>query len=131
MKPLLKEQIMPRIVHFEFHCDDPERAAEFYRKAFGWEITKWDGPVEYWLIKTGDDSEPGIDGGLARRREASDSVYNTIQVPSVDEYIERVSSEGGTIVVPKSPIPGVGWLAYFKDTENNIVGIMEPDSDAK
>ncbi len=122
---------MPRIVHFELPCDNPERAAAFYRKVFDWDIKKWDGPVEYWLVMTGDESEPGIDGGLARRRDASETVANTIQVPSVDEYISRVTNNGGTIVVPKSPIPGVGWLAYFKDPENNLMGIMEPDPSAK
>lgn len=122
---------MPRIVHFELPCEDPERAAEFYRKTFDWEIRKWEGPVEYWLVMTGDQSEPGIDGGLARRRDAAETVANTIQVSSVDEYIERITAGGGTIVVPKSPVPGVGWLAYFRDTEDNIMGIMEPDPDAK
>jgi uncharacterized protein len=33
--------------------------------------------------------------------------------------------------VPKMPIPGVGWLAYIKDTEGNILGMMQPDPSAK
>ena len=57
---------MPRVTHFEIPADDPERAADFYRKVFGWEIKKWDGPVDYWLVTTGSADEPGIDGGIAK-----------------------------------------------------------------
>ncbi len=56
---------MGRVVHFEIHGDDPERAAEFYRGVFGWEISKWDGPVDYWLVTTGEDSEPGVASAVA------------------------------------------------------------------
>jgi len=120
-----------RVVHFEMHCDDPERAADFYRKVFDWNIKKWDGPMDYWLVMTGDESKPGIDGGLLKRRDPSGGVYNTVQVPSVDDYLKRATDNGGTVVVEKTAVPGVGWMAYFKDTENNIIGIMEPASEAK
>jgi len=53
---------MTRVVHFEIHADDPERAAAFYRSVFGWEIRKWDGPFDYWLVMTGPREEMGIDG---------------------------------------------------------------------
>jgi len=122
---------MPRVVHFEIHCDEPERAVKFYQNVFGWKINKWDGPQEYWLITTGDQNEPGINGGLMKRLDPAGSVYNTIQVPSVDDYIRRVTEGGGEVVLPKQPIPGVGYLAYCKDTEGNIFGIMHSDMSAK
>ena len=122
---------MPRVVHFEIHCDDPERASKFYSSVFDWKITKWDGPAEYWLAQTGDKSTPGIDGGLMKRRDPAGAVYNTIEVSSVDKYLEKIKKSGGIQVVPKMPIPGVGWLAYCKDTENNVFGIMQPDQSAK
>ena len=62
---------MPRVTHFEVHADDPERAAKFYRDAFGWKIDKWEGPVDYWLVTTGTEDEPGIDGGLVVRTDPS------------------------------------------------------------
>ena len=83
------------------------------------------------LIKTGEDSQPGINGGMMKRRDPSGSVYNTIQVPSVDQFVKKIESKGGIIVLPKMAIPGVGWLAYFKDTEGNISGIHQPDPSAK
>ena len=58
---------MARVVHFEIHADEPERAIEFYKSALGWEFTKWDGAGEYWLIITGSPDEPGINGGLIKR----------------------------------------------------------------
>ena len=125
---------MPRPIHFEFQADDPERAAKFYRTLFGWTIQKWDGPVDYWLIMTGKAPEPGIDGGMMRRKpEAKDfnATYNTIDVPNLDQFLAKATGAGATIVVPKMPIPGVGWLVYCKDTEGNIFGMMQPDKDAK
>src|SRR5438067_34709 len=119
---------MPRVVHFEIHAEDPQRAIAFYQTLFGWEFSNWGGQ-DYWLIKTGDDSAPGINGGLLPRRGAIDgqsviAYVCTVDVPSVDEYTAKIEAGGGQIALPKMPIPGVGWLAYGKDTEGNIFGIM-------
>ena len=127
---------MSRVVHFEIHADKLERAAGFYRSLFGWEISKWDGPVEYWLIKTGPDGQPGINGGLVPRRGVIDGTaviayVCTVDVPSVDAAVQKITSLGGTIALPKMAIPGVGWLAYGKDTEGNIFGVMQADAGAK
>jgi hypothetical protein len=127
---------MPRIVHFEIHADDPERAIKFYRDSFGWEFSKWEGPFEYWLITTGPKEEMGIDGGLLKRMtpidgEAVIAYVCTMGVEDLDATIDTVEKNGGTVTLPKDAIPGVGWLAYFKDTEGNIFGAMQPDMDAK
>jgi predicted enzyme related to lactoylglutathione lyase len=127
---------MPRVVHFEISADDPERAAKFYTNVFGWTITKWEGPMDYWMVMTGKD-EPGIDGGLSKRQmplTGKDGVIAytcTIGVDSVDTYTGKVTAAGGTIVQPKSPIPGIGWFALCKDTEGNIFGLMQDDKSAK
>ena len=126
---------MPRVIHFEIHAERPERAIQFYQGLFGWEFNRWDGPMPYWLIKTGPSSEPGIDGGLVQRRGAVDgqaviAYVCTVNVPSVDEAVEKAQSIGGTIALAKMPIPGVGWLAYCKDTEANIFGLMQSDPKA-
>ncbi|MGO8928922.1 MAG: VOC family protein [Limisphaerales bacterium] len=126
---------MPRVIHFEIHAEQPERAIKFYRDVLGWEFNKWDGPIPYWLIKTGPDGQPGINGGLVQRRGAIDgqaviAYVCTVDTPSVDEYVERVKAQGGSVAVPKMPIPGVGWLAYCKDTEGNIFGLMQADPKA-
>ena len=126
---------MSRVVHFEIHAGDPERAVEFYREIFGWEFSKWEGPQDYWLIKTGPDDEPGIDGGLLRRQGEIDgqaviAYVCTVDVPALDEVIQKVTQGGGQVAVPKMAVPGVGWLAYCKDTEGNLFGAMQSDPQA-
>ena len=123
---------MPRVIHFELPAEDPERAAKFYKEAFGWEVQKWDGPQEYWMMTTGDESQIGINGGLMRHDLSFPprTPINTIEVDSVDEYSAKVEAAGGKILMPKFPVPTIGWLAYFQDTEGLIVGMMTPDPNA-
>ena len=126
---------MPRVVHFEIHAGDCERAVKFYKAVFGWEFQKWEGPMEYWMVITGSDDKPGINGGLLPRRGEIDgqaviAYVCTIDVSSVDEYTTTVESNSGQVVVPKIPIPGVGWLVYCRDTEGNIFGMMQSDENA-
>ena len=121
---------MPRIVHFELYAENPQRAVDFYQQVFGWQVQKWNGPQDYWLVTTGPNDQPGINGGILRRQGNMHCV-NTIQVDSVDEFVAKIQQHGGQIVVSKMPIPGVGYLAYFKDPEDNIVGVMHPDPSAK
>ena len=122
---------MARVVHFEIAADDPERAAAFYRSVFGWQIQKWDGPMEYWVITTGPKEEPGIGGGLGRRTEPGSGTENTVGVESVDKAVQQVIANGGQVTHPKHAVPGVGWLAYCKDTEGNQFGIMQDDPSAQ
>ncbi|HEV3383622.1 MAG TPA: VOC family protein [Gemmata sp.] len=128
---------MPRVVHFEIHADDPERASRFYNELFGWTITKWDGPMPYWIVVTGPEGTPGINGGLIKRQHpisGNDGVIAyvcTIQVDQLDRDMARALELGGSPALPKMPVPGLGWLAYMKDTEGNVFGMMQPDPAAK
>ena len=126
---------MPRVVHFEIHAGDPARAIKFYETMFDWKFEKWDGPMEYWMVTTGANDQPGINGGLMPRRGEIDgqaviAYVCTIDVASVDDSTATVQSNGGQVVVPKMPIPGAGWLVYCKDTEGNIFGMMQADTNA-
>ena len=119
---------MARIVHFEISVDDADRAAAFYRDAFGWRIDKWDGGIEYWMVTTGKDSEAGINGALTPRHRGTTTV-NIIDVPSIDEAIECVVTAGGQAVTEVMPIPGVGKSCYCTDTEGNTFGLIEAEPD--
>ena len=121
---------MPRINYFELQAQEPERTVEFYTKVFGWEIRKWDGPLDYWLIKTGKEDEPGIDGGLARGESGSGGIL-CLDVDLVDVYAKKIEEAGGKIIKSKHAIPGVGWLCYCADTEGNVFAMMEEDRNAK
>jgi predicted enzyme related to lactoylglutathione lyase len=120
---------LPRVIHFEIDATKPEQLAKFYEKIFSWKFEKWKGPMDYWMIMTGE-NEPGIDGGLSKRTEMSQPV-NTISVSSIDDYLKKIKENKGTIVVPKKAIPGVGWTALFRDPEGNSFGLMEDDPTAK
>jgi predicted enzyme related to lactoylglutathione lyase len=127
---------MPRVVHFEIHAAEPEKAIAFYQAVFAWQFQKWAGPVDYWLIRTGPESERGIDGGMVRRQGAIDGTaviayVCTVQVEALDATVKAIEAAGGSIVLPKMAIPGVGWLAYAKDTQGNIFGVMQPDAAAR
>jgi len=122
---------MPRLVHFELNVKNIDKTIEFYKNVFGWKIEKWDGPIDYWLITTGDDDKPGIDGGLGPEEEGLPKVVNTINVDNVDEIVKKVEDNGGEIIRPKHAVPGIGWIAYFKDEEGIVSGIMQEDPEAK
>jgi predicted enzyme related to lactoylglutathione lyase len=115
--------------------DDPERAIKFYSDVFGWQSSKWGGPMDYWLVTTGPKEEAGIDGALMLRSETDDrlkkSARITIGVDSVDEALKKIEENGGKILMPKTPVPGVGYSASFEDSEGNIVALMQEDPSAK
>ena len=123
---------MGRVIHFEILGDDPERLAEFYRAALGWEIQSWEGAaehgVEYWLVSTGAKDSAGIDGALMRR-QFPQPVINTALVESLDIALDNVRAAGGKVVFGPQEIPGVGTHAYCEDPEGNLFGVIqEPES---
>lgn len=127
-----KARHMPRPVHFEFAADDPESLAKFYTEALGWKIEKWGGPMEYWMVMTGEEGEPGIDGGFMKKDDKTPpGTVNTIDVPDLDEFMERTTAAGGKIITPKMAVPTVGWMCYAEDPEGNVFGMMERDENAK
>jgi predicted enzyme related to lactoylglutathione lyase len=121
---------MPRVTHFEINADDPVGLVDFYKGVFGWKITKWEGPVDYWLVSTGDESEPGINGAIMNRMDPPETTINTIEVISLDDLLEKIVTKGGEIVKGKIAVPGVGYMAYCKDPQGNTFGLMQNDPDA-
>ena len=123
---------MPRVVHFEIMADDPDRATKFYEQVFGWKTQRWgDGAQSYWLMTTGDESEPGINGGIMRRDPRFPPIVNTLGVDDVEAYCEKVTAGGGKVTMPKFAVPGAGWVAYCEDTEGNPFGVYKSDKSAK
>jgi predicted enzyme related to lactoylglutathione lyase len=120
---------MPKVAHFEIVTKDIPVVKKFYEDVFGWKFNQW-GSEEYWLISTGEENEKGIDGGFVKSR-GENVIVNTINVPNLDEYIQKVENNGGKITVPKNAVPGIGWLCYFKDVEGNLFGMIQNDPQAK
>jgi len=125
---------MGRVIHFEIHADDPQRAMRFYRELLGWTFDKW-GDFSYWLAKTGPADEPGIDGALMPRdatlgREGIAAYVCTAAVADLDQALASARALGATVENDKRAVPGVGWHAYIRDTEGNLVGLMQEDETA-
>jgi len=120
-----------KVVHFEINADDPLRVKKFYEDVFNWKIEKWEGPMEYWTIDAGEEEEEGISGGLQKREQPEDQIFNYIKVSSVDNFSKKIEASGGTLESPKITVPGVGVFYMFKDTEGNKLGIMQEDDSAK
>ena len=115
---------MSRVIHFDITAADPRRAIAFYKHAFGWTITPAPGPLEYWLIRTGDAGESGIDGGLAKREADWQRITMFIDVASADASASRIEQAGGRLVQPRTVIPGVGYVVACEDTEGKVFAIL-------
>jgi len=128
---------MGRVVHFEVHATDPQLLIAFYTALCGWKFQRW-GDMDYWIITTGSDAEPGINGGLLPRRGARaldgaplNAYVCTATTASVDAAVVQAVSLGGAVALPKMPVPGIGWLAYVKDPDGNLLGLMQQDPAAR
>jgi uncharacterized protein len=120
-----------RVVHFEIPYDDGERARRFYGELFGWQLQEMPG-MEYTLVMSGPSgdrgpSEPGfINGGmLAREEAAAAGPVVVIDVVDLDAKLVKIEEAGGSVVVPKQPVGAMGFTAYVKDCEGNVLGLWE------
>ena len=118
------------IVYFEIPADDLQRARSFYGQLFGWQFEEMPGMDDYLTFRTGTE-EGSLGGGLWKRQNAQQGITNYIGVASVDESIAKIEALGGTIVVPKSPVQGMGWMAWFRDPEGNVMALWQPDEAAQ
>ncbi len=117
------------LASFAIHVDDVDRARTFYEAVFDWTFEPW-GPPGFYLIHTGDEASPGVQGLMQKRLtprsgEGLNGFEVTFAVDDVDAIAARVEANGGSITMHKAPIPTVGTLIRFLDTEGNDVGAME------
>ena len=120
---------MPTLYHFDIPVDNADRAQQFYKDVFGWDMKKLnsqvDSKIELWMCETEDESgRKGITGGMMKRDSLS-SVTNYILVNSIDEYTSKINHSGGKVTMHKTEIPHVGYFAMFLDSENNLFGLFE------
>ena len=121
--------------HFEIPADKPDRARKFYSATFGWKMSELPG-MDYTMVSTGpvDDKgtpqEPGfIGGGIGKRGKRGEPLEHPVVTIVVDEITEaekRIEKNGGTIIQRKKAVgENMGWTAYFRDSEGNIVGLYQ------
>ncbi|MCU1435888.1 MAG: glyoxalase [Pseudarthrobacter sp.] len=128
---------MAGVVHFEIPTENKERANTFYESAFGWNLVPMQGMDYTSAITTPSDEQTGmpstpgaINGALFPRTDSLKTPIITIDVEDLDAALAQVESAGGSVAQPKDAVPGMGWYAYFKDTEGNIMGLWQTDSAA-
>ncbi len=124
-----------KMTHFAIHIDNIERAKKFYGQVFDWGFTSY-GPPDFLQIKDDKTEKGELIGALQARtyspvKERLIGLECTVTVENVDQIIKRVQDNGGQILMPKTAIPFVGWIAKFLDTEGNLVCAMQSDSLAR
>ena len=120
--------------HFAINADDVPRARRFYERVFGWRFEAW-GPPNFLQIFPGTENDSAVRGALQGRRELIDGQRTvgfecSFAVGDVDAVAAAVTANGGSIIIPRTLIPTVGYLIFFRDTEGNAVGAMQYDPTA-
>jgi predicted enzyme related to lactoylglutathione lyase len=122
---------MDKVVHFEIPADDVERAGRFYRTVFDWKLTPIP-DMNYTTINTvatGKNRRPkvagAINGGMMKRWAKAPHPVIYMDVKNIDASIAKIKRNGGRLVAPKQKVPGIGFTAYVKDTEGNVIGIWQ------
>ena len=120
-----------RVVHFEIPADDVDRARDFYRQAFGWNIQPMP-EMDYTIVSTTETDESGmpkdpgaINGGMAKRDASFSTPVITVDVDDIDAALEKIRSLGGSTVTERTPVGDMGWAAYFQDSEGNLMGLWQ------
>lgn len=122
-----------RVVHFEIPFDDGERAKAFYGKAFGWNIM----PVpdmDYTMVMSGPTGEQGptesgfINGGMMQREEPYTAPNIVVDVDNLETALKAINDAGGTTVSEREAVGDMGFAAYFRDSEGNLLGLWESAS---
>jgi hypothetical protein len=122
--------------YFDLTVRDLGQARSFFEKVLGWRFERFPVPYEYYRIQAGSNGEPGIDGGIGSVGDTPFSGGNpmtqvTVQVPNIDAVVSLVQANGGRIVEPKMPIPGIGWYATCAEPGGLFFGVIQTDENAK
>jgi predicted enzyme related to lactoylglutathione lyase len=129
---------MDPVVHFEMPAEDKKRVSEFYTQAFGWKMTTMGPEMNNYVLagttetdeKTMSPVKPGaINGGFYSKTDGEGGAqppHLVISVQNLEESMKKVEAAGGKIIDKPMDIPTVGMYVSIKDTEGNIVGMMQP-----
>lgn len=112
--------------HFAINADNVSRAKQFYERVFGWTFDPW-GPPDFYQVKT---AGSGLLGALQGRRDLVAGIRivgfeASFGVEDLAATLAAVVASGGKVIMQPYRIDGVGELAYFEDTEGNLVGAMQ------
>jgi len=120
---------METVIMFEVPASRVEGASEFYRKAFGWRIERWNGSDGVVAFR-GDENWPPVQGSEAsgemyRRESGDDPTLVIVHVPSLAGTIDELKKAGAKVVSEKVPYGDWGWYTRVQDNEGHIYGLWE------
>lgn len=123
------------LAHFAINADDVPTVRAFYEKVFGWTFTPW-GPPGFYDIRTGTEDAPGVQGALQQRRQLIEGQRTvapecTFAVEDVEATARAVTAAGGSVLLDRFTISGVGHLIFFRDPAGNAIGAMQYDRTAE
>ena len=120
---------MANIGFFDIPTDDVDRAKKFYSSLLGWKIEPAaDFPypeMQRQTIQTGDPEEGTMHAGGLYKCHVPGPIMNFVLVKDLETVLANIENLGGTIVMPKTGIETVGFFAVMKDTEGNILGLLQ------
>lgn len=123
------------LAHFAINADDLDATRHFYEAVFGFRFTPW-GPPGFFQIDTGGEVGPPVLGAMQQRRDLIEGVRTvgfecTFAVEDVDTVAAAAVASGGTILMERTTIAGVGDLVWLADPAGNAVGAMRYDTSAE
>ena len=122
--------------YFDLTVHDVGLARTFFESVLGWHFEKFEMPYEYFRIEAGPEELPGIDGGIgaisdAPLSEGRPMTLVTVPVADLEATLARVTSAGGSIVEPRTRIPGIGWYATCAEPGGLKFGLIQADANAE
>jgi predicted enzyme related to lactoylglutathione lyase len=112
------------ICHIEIPVADTTRAKKFYSEVFGWTFKEYMNDYVMFDTKSEDYT---VMGGLWKEPDSSKRIQQGtihLDTPDIAATIEKAKANGGSVVKDKFPIPGVGFNAFVKDSEGNVIGLF-------
>ena len=120
-----------RVVHFEIPFDEGDRARGFYRSVFGWTLQSMP-DMGYTMVTTGPVSDEGmptevgyIGGGMMARQDQITTPVIVVDVDDIDQSLKAIGENGGSTVMERFPVGDMGFAAYFRDSEGNLLGLWQ------
>lgn len=114
--------------YFEIPVTDLERAMKFYSSVFGCEFSRVNIHGNEMALFPFNGKTSGITGALAKGEIYKPSISGTLiylSTEDIEKTLEKVKSEGGEILFPKSDAGEYGYVAEFKDLEGNRIALFE------
>lgn len=109
----------------ELITPDPESAALFYSKLFGWGTRTMDMPGgKYTTCQVGDQSVAGIMKTPADAPGMPPAWGCYVTVQDIDATLALAASLGGRTIVPPMDVPGVGRMAVLQDPQGALLSVI-------